>query len=434
MGLAHISLTDLIILSALRGAGTSMMTRCGSRPSPTAWGRLCEVSTTTVYPASPSQRSSKPRIRSFGSTTSMRPFCCTIPLLGALVAGEARAHAYVYPPFLTLNKSGLCIYRPDFCHASQLRLPKKTRGCRCRCIPTLTRREFGQIRARVRARLLFFRLPPFLLGEFHVTDPDGGHRHVNRVQRTVSATSSEKITPALTHVLVVDDDPSIRQMVVDYLSDNEIQVTALSSGREIADVTAHRMIDLLILDLKLPGENGMDIARRIRADSNMPIIMLTARKEEADRVMALELGADDYLTKPFSPRELLARIRSLLRRSRAHETVADGLARIRAYRFAGWELNVRVRRLKSPQGELMTLRNAEFNLLAAFLASPQRVLTREQLLSMSHLHDDEVYDRAIDTQVGRLRRKLEEHGASQELIHTERGAGYVLNVPVEVVR
>jgi DNA-binding response OmpR family regulator len=257
---------------------------------------------------------------------------------------------------------------------------------------------------------------------------------ISGVLMQVSATSREKMSTATSRVLIVDDDPSIRQMVVDYLGDNEIQVTALASGREISQVTAHEMIDLLILDLKLPGEDGLDIARRIRADSNMPIIMLTARKEEADRVMALELGADDYLTKPFSPRELLARIRALLRRSRAHETVADGLSKIRAYRFAGWELNVRVRRLKSPQGEVMTLRNAEFNLLAAFLASPQRVLTREQLLSMSHLHTDEVYDRAIDTQVGRLRRKLEEHSAGQELIRTERGAGYVLAVPVEVVR
>ncbi len=250
----------------------------------------------------------------------------------------------------------------------------------------------------------------------------------------MTATSPEKTKSAPTHVLVVDDDPSIRQMVVDYLGDNEIQVTALASGSEIARVTRNQMIDLLILDLKLPGENGMEIARRIRTDSNMPIIMLTGCKEEADRVMALELGADDYLTKPFSPRELLARIRALLRRSRAHETVAEGLTKIRAYRFAGWELNVRLRRLKSPRGEVLTLRNAEFNLLAAFLASPQRVLTREQLLGMSHLHDDEVYDRAIDTQVGRLRRKLEEPDASQELIHTERGAGYVLTVPVEVVR
>jgi len=256
---------------------------------------------------------------------------------------------------------------------------------------------------------------------------------LDTVVTQVSATTPEKISRTPTHVLVVDDDPSIRQTIVNYLGDYEIQVTALASGREIADVTSREMIDLLILDVKLPGEDGMDIARRIRADSNMPIIMLTGRKEEADRVMALELGADDYLTKPFSPRELLARIRSLLRRSRAHETVADGLAKIRAYRFAGWELNVRVRRLKSPKGEVIELRNAEFNLLVVFLASPQRVLTREQLLGMSHLHDDEVYDRAIDTQVGRLRKKLEEQGAGQELIRTERGVGYVFTVPVEVV-
>src|SRR5215470_12831648 len=157
-----------------------------------------------------------------------------------------------------------------------------------------------------------------------------------------------------------------------------MQVTALASGREVADVIAREMIDLLILDLKLPGEDGIDIARRIRADSNIPIIMLTGRKEEADRVLALELGADDYLTKPFSPRELLARIRSLLRRSRAHETVAEGLAKIRAYRFAGWELNVRLRRLKSPRGEVIPTTNSEFNLLVAFLAAPQRVLSRDQ--------------------------------------------------------
>jgi two-component system OmpR family response regulator len=257
---------------------------------------------------------------------------------------------------------------------------------------------------------------------------------LNGVPEYVTSASPDQRSPESAHVLVVDDDSSIRQMVVDYLGDNDIKVTPLASGAEIARVTGQQMIDLLILDLKMPGENGMDIARRIRAESNMPIIMLTGCKEEADRVMALELGADDYLTKPFSPRELLARIRALLRRSRANETVADGLAKIRAYRFAGWELNVRIRRLKSPQGELMTLRNAEFNLLAAFLASPQRVLTRDQLLSMSHLHDGEVYDRAIDTQVGRLRKMLEAQGASRELIRTERGAGYLLTVPVEVVR
>ena len=241
-------------------------------------------------------------------------------------------------------------------------------------------------------------------------------------------------TPAPVHVLAVDDDPSIRQMIADYLADNDMQVTAVGSGREIADIMERHTIDLLILDLKLPGEDGMWIARHLRAESDVPIIMLTGRKDEADRVMGLELGADDYLTKPFSPRELLARIRALLRRSRAHETIADGLSRIRAYRFAGWELNVRLRRLRSPQGEIIPTTNSEFNLLVAFLAAPQRVLSREQLLELSRLHDDEVYDRSVDVQVGRLRRKIEAKGTQTQLIRTERGAGYVFTAVVETVR
>ena len=241
-------------------------------------------------------------------------------------------------------------------------------------------------------------------------------------------------TPAPVHVLAVDDDPSIRQMIADYLADNDMQVTAVGSGREIADIMERHTIDLLILDLKLPGEDGMRIARHLRAESDVPIIMLTGRKDEADRVMGLELGADDYLTKPFSPRELLARIRALLRRSRAHETIADGLSRIRAYRFSGWELNVRLRRLRSPQGEIIPTTNSEFNLLVAFLAAPQRVLSREQLLELSRLHDDEVYDRSVDVQVGRLRRKIEAKGTQTQLIRTERGAGYVFTAVVETVR
>ena len=245
---------------------------------------------------------------------------------------------------------------------------------------------------------------------------------------------ARQITLAPVHVLAVDDDPSVRQMIADYLGDNDIGVTTIGTGQEIAQAMARDTIDLVILDLKLPGEDGMQIARELRAESDIPIIMLTGRKDEADRVMGLELGADDYLTKPFSPRELLARIRALLRRSRTQETVADGLARIRAYRFEGWELNVRLRRLKSPQGEVVPTTNSEFNLLVAFLAAPQRVLSRERLLELSRLHNDEVYDRSVDVQVGRLRKKIKAEDGTTELIHTERGAGYIFTATVETVR
>jgi two-component system OmpR family response regulator len=234
------------------------------------------------------------------------------------------------------------------------------------------------------------------------------------------------------HVVAVDDDPSILKFIVDYLGDNDIRVTPLASGKQIAEVMARETIDLLVLDLRLPDEDGMEIARRLREESaGLPIIMLTGRKDDADRIMGLELAADDYLTKPFNPRELLARIRALLRRSRAQQSVADGLQKIRGYRFAGWELNVRLRRLTSPVGENVSLTNTEFNLLAAFLSAPQRVLSRDQLIGLSRLHNDEIYDRSIDTQIGRLRRRL---GARNRMIRTERGAGYVFTADVEVVR
>ena len=235
------------------------------------------------------------------------------------------------------------------------------------------------------------------------------------------------------HVLAVDDDPATLQMIADYLGENDMRVTALASGKQIAAVMARDTIDLLVLDLRLPGEDGMLIARELREESGLPIIMLTGVKDEADRVMGLEGGADDYLTKPFSPRELLARIRALLRRARSQQTVADGLQKLRAYRFAGWELNVRLRRLTYSSGDLVSLTNAEFNLLAAFLAAPQRVLSRDQLLRLSRLHNDELYDRSIDTQIARLRRKFESVDKTK-LIHTERGAGYVFTAAVEVVR
>jgi len=236
------------------------------------------------------------------------------------------------------------------------------------------------------------------------------------------------------HVLVVDDDPSMRQMVADFLGDYDFTVTAVGNGAEMTEVLAREFIDLLVLDLRLPGEDGIQIARRVREQSDLAIIMITGRREEADRVMALELGADDYLVKPFSLRELLARIRALLRRSRMKSGEGRRETDVRAYRFAGWELNLGLRRVNSPAGTAISLSNGEFNLLLAFLGAPQRVLSRAQLLELSRLHDDEVYDRSIDVQVGRLRRKLEAAWPQLPLIRTERGIGYIFDVPVEVLR
>lgn len=235
------------------------------------------------------------------------------------------------------------------------------------------------------------------------------------------------------HVVVIDDDPQIRQMVADYLGDRDVRVTALAGSRGLEDLLSREAIELLLLDLKLPGEDGIEIARRVRQTCELPIIVLTGRLDEADRVMALELGADDYLTKPFSLRELLARMRAVLRRSRGRESIPELLSKVRLYRFAGWELNVRLRQLRAPDDALIGLTNNDFNLLVAFLAAPQQVLPRDRLIDLSRLHNDEVYDRTIDVQVGRLRRKLEAHGGG-ELIATERGAGYVFRSSVEVLR
>jgi two-component system, OmpR family, response regulator len=236
------------------------------------------------------------------------------------------------------------------------------------------------------------------------------------------------------HVVALDDDPEVRRLVAEYLSENDIRVTTVASGAELTAVMARDLADLVVLDLRLQGEDGMQIARRLRDESAVPILMLTGRAEEADRVMGLELGADDYLTKPFSPRELLARIRALLRRAKAQATVADAMSKVRAYRFGGWELNIGLRKLKSPQGEAVELTNGEFRILAAFLSAPQRILTRDQLLDLSRVHNAEVYDRAIDIQILRLRRKIEADPARPKFIVTERGAGYVFAAAVDVVR
>ena len=236
------------------------------------------------------------------------------------------------------------------------------------------------------------------------------------------------------HVAALDDDASVRALIAEYLTKHELRVTTVASGAELTEVLARETIDAVILDLRLPGEDGMQIARRLREQSTIPILMLTGLTDEADRVMGLELGADDYLGKPFSPRELLARIRALLRRAQTQATVADAIAKVRAYRFGGWELNIGLRRLKSAEGKPVELTNGEFSLLTAFLSSPQRVLTRDQLLELSRLHNAEVYDRSIDVQILRLRRKIEPDPSNPRFIKTERGAGYVFLAAVEALR
>jgi two-component system OmpR family response regulator len=237
---------------------------------------------------------------------------------------------------------------------------------------------------------------------------------------------------ALAHILAVDDDPVIREAIVDYFGRHEFRVTAVADGRAMRAVLAQEVVDLVVLDLRLQTEDGMALARGVRDESAIPIIMLTGRSEEADRVMGLELGADDYLTKPFSPRELLARIRAVLRRRRpeVQQGRPDG---IRAYRFDGWELNLNTRRLKDRDGRAVALSNGEFGLLVVFLGAPHRMLTRDQLLDMSRLHGDDVYNRSVNTQVMRLRRKLESDAAPPRYIRTERGTGYIFSVPVEIV-
>jgi DNA-binding response OmpR family regulator len=234
------------------------------------------------------------------------------------------------------------------------------------------------------------------------------------------------------HILVVDDDSAMRQLVAEYLGHNDFRVTGAASGDELMQTLRGGVVDLVLLDLRLPDEDGMTLLRQLRTASQIPVIILTGRAEEADRVMGLELGADDYLTKPFSPRELLARIRTVLRRMQvSHE--AQGTRVCRAYRIPGWELNLRTRRLTASDGREVTLSNGEFNLLAALLATANRVVSRDQLIELSRRYDNEVYDRAIDVQILRLRRKIEGNPAEPQIIVTERGMGYRVAVAVEAV-
>jgi DNA-binding response OmpR family regulator len=237
------------------------------------------------------------------------------------------------------------------------------------------------------------------------------------------------------HVLAVDDDTAMRTLLAEYLGENDLRVSAVATGAEMDTVLAKESIDVVVLDLHLSGEDGMQHARKLRESHEIPIIIVSGRKDEADRVMGLEIGADDYVTKPFSPRELLARVRAVLRRYRGADSLPGARSgKLRAFRFRGWEMNLHARRLTGPAGRRVDLSKGEFNLLQAFCSAPQRILSRDQLLDLARLHGAEVYDRSIDVQILRLRRKIEIDPTQPEYIKTERGAGYLFDVPVEALR
>ena len=233
------------------------------------------------------------------------------------------------------------------------------------------------------------------------------------------------------HLLVVDDDREIRDLVSRLLQKHGYRVETARDSVAMDAVLAVSRIDLVILDIMLPGRSGLDICREIRARSPVPILMLTAMGDETDRIVGLEMGADDYLAKPFNPRELLARIRAIMRRVNAAADARPGAAAAKRLRFAGWQLDLGRRRLEAPDGMVVDLTTGEYELLMAFAERPQRVLTRNQLLDLARGRDATPFDRSIDVQVSRIRRKIESDPRSPSMIITVRGDGYMFTPEVE---
>lgn len=231
------------------------------------------------------------------------------------------------------------------------------------------------------------------------------------------------------HILVVDDDREIRDLLAKFLERQRLRVTTARDAREARRIWPNGHFQLVVLDLMLPGESGLDLARWLRSQSNVPIVMLTALGEETDRIIGLELGADDYLSKPFNPRELLARIRAVLRRAgETPEKRAD--SPVRGLHFAGWTLEPTRRRLLNPDGAEVPLTGGEYDLLVALVDRANKVLTRDMLLDLLRGRQAGPFDRAIDVAISRLRRKLEDDGRHAQLIKTVRGGGYVLAAEV----
>jgi two-component system OmpR family response regulator len=233
----------------------------------------------------------------------------------------------------------------------------------------------------------------------------------------------------LPHILVVEDDRQISALVARYLRANECRATLAGSGRDVDHVLESNHIDLIVLDIMLPGEGGLSICKRLRAHSQVPIIMLTAKGDEVDRILGLEMGADDYLSKPFNPRELLARIRAVLRRATA--AAGNPMASIaRVLEFKGWQIDRTVRELKNPAGARVALTDGEFGLLLTFCERPGRVLSRDQLIDLTQGRSLGAFDRSIDILVSRLRRKIESDPHDPSIIKTVRSGGYLFTPTV----
>ena len=232
------------------------------------------------------------------------------------------------------------------------------------------------------------------------------------------------------HLLIVDDDKEIRNLLSDYLEQADYRVTAVGDGKAMRRVLEANRIDLVILDLMLPGEDGLTLCRELRSKTNLPVLMLTARSDEVDRIIGLEMGADDYLAKPFNPRELLARIKSVVRRAQALPPNME-TDKVHTLRFAGWTLDVTTRNITAEDGLVVPLSGAEYRLLRVFLDHPQKVLAREQLLELANGREAILFDRSIDVLVGRLRKRLRDDSREPTLIKTVRGEGYVLAASVK---
>jgi two-component system, OmpR family, response regulator len=234
------------------------------------------------------------------------------------------------------------------------------------------------------------------------------------------------------HLLIVDDDKELCSLLARFLGRHGYRVSVAHNGSQMASVLEVSRVSLVILDLMLPGEDGLVLCRRLRAAGTLPIIMLTAMGDEVDRIIGLEMGADDYLVKVANPRELLARVRAVLRRAGAAGVDAS-VSQKRILEFAGWRLDVTHRQLYSTKGTLVPLRAGEFDLLLALVQRPQRVLTRDQLLDLSRGRSANAFDRSIDVQISRLRRKIEPDPKEPTLIKTVRSGGYILAADVVVV-